>query len=137
MTTSAEHGRGGGAAAAAEATATATAKVKAELTGLPETLLWTLWNRACEAEHADPVLADPMAGELVRRLEYPFEERLGPPHPLFSQVQGLRSLTFDRAVRRYTEWRPEATVVALGEGLETGFWRVDNGRLRWLSVDLP
>ncbi|MBC2876472.1 class I SAM-dependent methyltransferase [Streptomyces sp. TYQ1024] len=113
------------------------AKVKVELSGLPETLLWTLWNRACEAEHADPVLADPMAEALVRKLDYPFEKRLGPPHPLFSQVQGLRSLTFDRAVRQYTERRPEATVVALGEGLETGFWRVDNGRLRWLSVDLP
>jgi len=28
-------------------------------------------------------------------------------------------------------------VVALGEGLETQFWRVDNGRLRWVSIDLP
>ncbi|RLU83627.1 methyltransferase [Streptomyces griseocarneus] len=113
------------------------ARIKAELTGLSETLLWTLWNRACEAGRADAVLDDPMAGELVRALDYPFEERLGPPHPLFSQVQGLRSLTFDRAVRQYTGRYPEATVVALGEGLETAFWRVDNGRLRWLSIDLP
>jgi O-methyltransferase involved in polyketide biosynthesis len=28
-------------------------------------------------------------------------------------------------------------VVALGEGLETQFWRVDNGCVRWLTVDLP
>jgi Leucine carboxyl methyltransferase len=28
-------------------------------------------------------------------------------------------------------------VVALGEGLETQFWRVDNGRVRWFTVDLP
>jgi O-methyltransferase involved in polyketide biosynthesis len=28
-------------------------------------------------------------------------------------------------------------VVALGEGLETQFWRLDNGRVRWLTVDLP
>jgi O-methyltransferase involved in polyketide biosynthesis len=27
--------------------------------------------------------------------------------------------------------------VALGEGLETQFWRVDNGGVRWLTVDLP
>ena len=32
---------------------------------------------------------------------------------------------------------PAGTVVALGEGLETQFWRPDNGRVRWLSVDLP
>jgi O-methyltransferase involved in polyketide biosynthesis len=29
------------------------------------------------------------------------------------------------------------TAVALGEGLETQFWRVDNGRCRWLTVDVP
>jgi O-methyltransferase involved in polyketide biosynthesis len=28
-------------------------------------------------------------------------------------------------------------VVALGDGLETQFWRVDNGQVQWLSVDLP
>jgi O-methyltransferase involved in polyketide biosynthesis len=28
-------------------------------------------------------------------------------------------------------------IVSLGEGLETQFWRVDNGRMRWLTVDLP
>ena len=28
-------------------------------------------------------------------------------------------------------------MVALGEGLETQFWRVDNGAMRWLTVDLP
>ena len=28
-------------------------------------------------------------------------------------------------------------MVALGEGFETQFWRVDNGRLRWLTLDLP
>ena len=32
---------------------------------------------------------------------------------------------------------PDGTVVALGEGLETQFWRVDNGRVRWVTVDLP
>jgi len=28
-------------------------------------------------------------------------------------------------------------VVALGEGLETQFWRLDNGQMRWLTVDVP
>lgn len=31
---------------------------------------------------------------------------------------------------------PAGTVVALGEGLETQFWRVDNGAVRWVGVDL-
>ncbi|MGH4027754.1 class I SAM-dependent methyltransferase [Actinomycetota bacterium Odt1-20B] len=117
--------------------AAADARVRPRLDGVPETLLWTLWNRACEARRPDSVLHDPMALELVDAIDYPFEERLGPPHPLFSQVQGLRSVTFDRAVEEYVAAHPYATVVALGEGLETGFWRTDNGRLQWLSVELP
>jgi O-methyltransferase involved in polyketide biosynthesis len=32
---------------------------------------------------------------------------------------------------------PGWTVVSLGEGLETQVQRVDNGRIHWLSVDLP
>ncbi|MGW7491427.1 class I SAM-dependent methyltransferase [Streptomyces sp. NPDC054786] len=44
---------------------------------------------------------------------------------------------FDAAVRAYLQRHPEATVVALGEGLGTGFWRLDNGRLTWLTVVPP
>ncbi|MGW1376229.1 class I SAM-dependent methyltransferase [Streptomyces sp. NPDC002446] len=43
----------------------------------------------------------------------------------------------DAAVRAYLTRHPEATVVALGEGLGTGFWRLDNGRLTWLTVQPP
>jgi len=32
---------------------------------------------------------------------------------------------------------PDGLVISLGEGLETRARRVDNGRMRWLSVDLP
>ncbi|WP_199548409.1 class I SAM-dependent methyltransferase [Streptomyces sp. N35] len=120
-----------------ETLAPQTARVRPALDGVPETLLWTLWNRACEARRPDAVLHDPLAIRLVDTLDYPFEEKLGPPHPLFAQTQGLRSLCFDRSVANYTARRPDATVVALGEGLETSFWRVDNGRLNWLSVELP
>ena len=38
---------------------------------------------------------------------------------------------------RVSRPHPDGTVVALGEGLETQLWRVDNGRVEWVSVDLP
>ncbi|MFD0169432.1 class I SAM-dependent methyltransferase [Streptomyces decoyicus] len=50
---------------------------------------------------------------------------------------GARGRRFDAAVRAYLERRPEATVVALDEGLGTGFWRLDNGLLNWLTVVPP
>ncbi|MER5362497.1 class I SAM-dependent methyltransferase [Streptomyces sp. NPDC002785] len=113
------------------------ARAQPMLNGVPETLLWTLYNRAYEAGQLYPVLDDPMALRLLEDLDYPFEERFGRPNAFHSQAQGLRSRCFDLAVQRYLADRPQATVVALGDGLETGFWRVDNGRLNWLSVELP
>ncbi|MBS1894642.1 MAG: class I SAM-dependent methyltransferase [Actinobacteria bacterium] len=110
------------------------ARVVPGLTGVPETLLWTLWHRVLEARRPDAVLADPLAVELVERIEYPFAERFGES---LGQFQAVRTKCFDREVRRFLQRYPTGTVVALGEGLETQFWRVDNGSVRWVGVDLP
>ncbi|MGH8861776.1 MAG: class I SAM-dependent methyltransferase [Jatrophihabitantaceae bacterium] len=112
-------------------------QVSVELEGVPETLLWTLYHRATEAARPDTVLRDPKAVELLARIDFPFEARFGPAGAIQSQWQALRAACFDRQVVRFLADRPDATVVALGEGLETQFWRVDNGRVRWLTVDLP
>jgi len=112
-------------------------KVKPDLSGVPETALWTLWFRAVATRRGDDVLKDPMAVELVERLDYPFAERFGAGFQFQPQIQALRALTFDDQVRRFLREHPAGTVVALGEGLETQFWRVDNGSVTWLTVDLP
>ena len=103
------------------------------LTGVPETALWTLYHRALAARQG--VLDDPKAIELVERIDYPFAERFGGGET--ATWQGLRMRAFDNAIRAVLHRKPDATVVALGEGLETQFWRVDNGRVRWVTVDLP
>ncbi|MEV3852912.1 class I SAM-dependent methyltransferase [Streptomyces sp. NPDC050095] len=108
-----------------------------ELSGVPETLLWNLYHRAFEAAQPRPVLEDPKAVELVERIGYPFGETFGPVNPLLAQGQALRVRTFDDAVRDFLATHPDGTVVSLAEGLETQFWRVDNGRARWLCVELP
>jgi O-methyltransferase involved in polyketide biosynthesis len=112
------------------------------LAGVPETALWTLYQRAGEARRPDAVLHDPWAVELVERIEGatpigPLVERFGPLQPVLSQGQALRARTFDLEVARYLARHPGAVVVALGEGLETQRWRVDDGRVRWVTVDLP
>lgn len=112
-------------------------RVRVDLEGVPETLLWTLWFRAAEARRPDAVLRDPVAVELVERIDYPFAARFGPASGVVAQWQALRSFTFDEAIRRFCAEHPGGTVVALGEGLETAFERVDDGRVRWLGVDLP
>jgi leucine carboxyl methyltransferase len=103
------------------------------LSGVPETALWTLYHRALAARKG--VLEDPRAIELVERIDHPFKERFGGGQ--LAAWQGLRVRAFDDEIRRLIRAKPDATVVALGEGLETQFWRVDNGRIRWITVDLP
>jgi len=108
---------------------------KAELTGVPETALWNLYQRASAARAG--YLDDPRAVEVLARLDYPFERFDLPYGGLAARLHALRVRTVDAALRRLLAGAPDATVVAPGEGFETQFWRVDNGRLRWLALDLP
>jgi len=107
-----------------------------QLEGVSETTLWTLHHRASEAARPDRVLHDPMAVELVDAIDFPFEARFG-SSSTWSQWQALRARTFDREVRRFLHDHPDGTVIALGEGLETQLWRVNNNHVHWVSVDLP
>ena len=106
--------------------------IPVDLSGVPQTLLWNLGRRAAAARTARSLLDDPLAIEVAGRLQYDFGDA-----SRGAQWHAVRVATFDGAVRRFLAEHPAGTVVALGEGLETQFWRVDNGRVRWLSVDLP
>jgi O-methyltransferase involved in polyketide biosynthesis len=103
--------------------------VPVDLSGVPETLLGNLGRRAAAARIG--ALKDPVAIEVVDRLDYDFAG-----FARGARLHAVRVGTFDEAVRRFLGSYPRGTVVALGEGLETQFWRVDNGQLRWLTVDL-
>ncbi|MGB3233891.1 MAG: class I SAM-dependent methyltransferase, partial [Mycobacterium sp.] len=114
-----------------------TAKHTVDLTGVPETALMTLLVRASEARRPDGILDDPMAIHLVDSIQYDFA-KFG-----FTRRQdiALRALAFDKQARRYLLDHPRATVVALAEGLQTSFFRLDAADVghdfRWFTVDLP
>jgi O-methyltransferase involved in polyketide biosynthesis len=104
------------------------------LTGVSETALLTLNGRAHQARHPQAIIDDPMAIRLVDAIDFDFDKfgRKG-------QEMALRSLAFDRAAVQYLSRHPSATVVALAEGLQTSFWRLNdklpNAEFRWLTVD--
>lgn len=105
------------------------------LTGVSETALLTLRGRATEAARPDSIIDDPMAIHLLESIDYDFD-KFG-----FAKRQdvAVRALAVDAATRRYLGAHPRATVVALAEGLQTSFWRLDTegSEFRWLTVDLP
>jgi O-methyltransferase involved in polyketide biosynthesis len=112
-------------------------KVDAALTGVSETALMTLQVRAGEARRPDAIIDDPMAIQLVDSIEHDFG-KFGFHR---RQDMAIRALAFDAATRRYLVDHPAATVVALAEGLQTSFYRIDasgvGDQFRWLTVDLP
>ena len=107
-------------------------KYSPKLEGVPETLLWPLWNRASEQKVDNPLIDDPMAADLVKKIDYDFAASFGKPNA----GHAIRSRVFDDAVRTWLRKHPEGFIISLGEGLDTQFWRIDNGKMRWLSVDL-
>jgi hypothetical protein len=104
-----------------------------ELTGVSETMLWSLHNRASEARRFDGVLIDPDSVRIHEAIDYDFTRRFGDPLGFLA----ARAAEIDRVLRSWLERHPDGCVVSLGEGLETQSRRVDNGRMTWLSVDLP
>jgi O-methyltransferase involved in polyketide biosynthesis len=108
-------------------------QITPDIAGVSETMLWALHNRASEARRRDGILVDPDCVRIHEAIDYDFERQFGDPVGSLA----VRAAEIDRALRRWRERHPNGFVVSLGEGLETQVRRVDNGRVRWLSVDLP
>lgn len=103
------------------------------LKDVPETMLWTLHNRASESLRSDGVITDKKAEEIYRSIDYDYERSFGKADP----SHALRSLVFDQKITQFLEQSPEGVIVNLGEGLETQRFRVCASSALWLSVDLP
>lgn len=104
------------------------------LSGVPETMLWTLWNRAAEMRRKDRLIEDPLAVELVDRLDYDFLGHFGKP----SVFHPIRARVCDDLIREHTlQDDRNRVVVSLGEGLETQAWRVGDLDIHWITVDVP
>jgi O-methyltransferase involved in polyketide biosynthesis len=123
-------------------------KVKVKLGGVSASMLRCLWARAQLSKEYSSLFYDEKAIELVEKIDYdsstsdmPFEgimfniSRKGnvPEFGLFT----LRAKQFDEKAKAYITEHPRASVVNIGAGLDTTFYRVDNGLIHWYDLDLP
>lgn len=107
-------------------------KVQLSLAGIPETLLWPLHFCAFEARKNDGFFSDPLGVAIADSIDYNFSKSSKP-----NFAHAARAKFSDDLLRNFLVRNPGASVVSLGEGLETQFWRVDDGKVIWLSVNLP
>lgn len=112
---------------------------------LPSTAILTLACRARESG-AHGVIDDPMAEEGLAALlpslspsGRPLHRRIrsGRIEPRLVEYVALRARRFDRWASDFARTHVGATIVNMGSGLDTRFWRIDDGALRLIDVDLP
>ncbi|CAH0532301.1 hypothetical protein VST7929_00117 [Vibrio stylophorae] len=107
----------------------------ARLPQIPEHLMQPLWLRRCESFCQDSLLYDPIAAMVCQRCAYQPQCKQG---KIQAQQQLLNvSLTWlgDRLVREFLQLHPQGRVINLGAGLDTRFFRLDNGRCQWIDLD--
>ena len=112
-------------------------KVKIKLSGVSQTLLNPLWNRAKISKDYSSLFYDAKAVELIEKIDYDFStnDKVIPGYLLLLFV--ARAKQFDDKIRAYIREHPRASVVNIGAGLDTTFYRVDNGTIHWYDLDLP
>ncbi|MFV8052203.1 class I SAM-dependent methyltransferase [Mycobacterium sp. 48b] len=106
------------------------------LTPVEETAFLTLYARALDSRWDRPILGDTIADETVGQLDYDFTG-LGVQTSVVCQ-SALRAKMLDDRVRTFVADHPDAVVVDLGGGLDSGVHRVSPPvTVDWYTVDLP
>ena len=110
-------------------------KEKADVTGVPETMLQTLYARAKETGKPDGKIRDEIAVEIVGQLNYDFS-KADQDKTMASGVIA-RTIVLDQMVGQYLQSHPNTIVVNIACGLDTRCYRMKGKYLRWYNVDLP
>ena len=117
---------------------------KIQFTKEKETMLMTLSGRASQSQWKNPILRDPWAEEAMRHIDYDLSKQLtgmaswsmwkdiGPT------IIATRAATFDMLTSRYLAEHPDATVLHVGCGMDSRFFRIDPpASVQWFDVDYP
>jgi O-methyltransferase involved in polyketide biosynthesis len=106
-------------------------KAKVTLTPEQETLLITLYAKA---QAGNPILFDPTAQDILKRVDYDFARLRVPYKTVVLVCQRAKKL--DAVTRDFMAKHPSGVVLQLGCGLDSRFWRVDDGQVTWYDLDM-
>ena len=106
---------------------------KITLSGVPETMLQTVYARARETQTRGAI-HDEMAAGIVDRLDYDFS--LAEKDAAMRSGVIARTIVLDRLTNAYLAAHPDAVVINLACGLDTRCYRI-KGYTHWYDLDLP
>ena len=111
-----------------------TMKEKVNVTGVPETMVQTLYARAKETKKQNAKIKDEIAVELVEKLDYNFSKADKDKAMNYGVI--ARTIVLDRMVKQYLEKHANTVVINIACGLDTRCYRMERKYLHWYNVDL-
>jgi len=108
-------------------------KEKIKLSGVPETMLQTIYARAKESGGRGTI-HDTKAEEIVGKLDYDFT--LAEKDTAMHSGVIARTIVLDRLTKAWLTAHPGAVVVNIACGLDTRCYRM-SGYAHWYNLDLP
>ena len=116
-------------------------KYHIEKNTVQETLILPLYGRKLCSERFPGLFSDPESARLIESIDYDFSEKgkkMETTIGLFGAVEvAQRQYDLAYEVSEYLRAHPNAAVVNLGCGLDTTFYRVDNGSCKGYNIDMP
>lgn len=108
-------------------------KEKIRLSGVPETMLQTVYARAKESRGRGAI-HDAKAEEIIEKLDYDFS--LADKDTAMHSGVIARTIVLDRMTKEWLASHPGAVVVNIACGLDTRCYRM-SGNAHWYNLDLP
>jgi O-methyltransferase involved in polyketide biosynthesis len=113
-----------------------------KLSEVSKTAIITLRSHVIESEKPNPIIKDPVSRFCLDKLvslatageKALFERKL--PMGASNHI-ALRARKYDSAINDFISKNPSSTVVNLGCGFDTRYWRIENKKCRYIELDLP
>ena len=106
---------------------------KIKLSGVPETMLQTIYARAKESRGRG-IIHDAKAEEIIEKLDYDFS--LADKDTAMRSGVIARTIVLDKLTKSWLASHPGAVVINIACGLDTRCYRM-SGYAHWYNLDLP
>lgn len=108
---------------------------KLNLTSVEETLFVPMRGRVYASKNFPEILNDKKALEIAEKLPKSYLN-MEKESQYTLMASSVRSMNMDKYIQNFLNINPNGTIINVGCGMETTFYRNDNGKAIWYEIDL-